>query len=74
MKTNQKEFALFDKLPDSAFVRLPTVTMLYGGVDRATIYKWIATGTFPAPRKLGPQVSAWNVGEIRRNLGLEAAV
>ena len=73
MGINQNDIAQFDKLPDSAFVRLRTVTMLNGCVDRATIYKWVAAGTFPAPRKLGPQVSAWNVGELRRHLGLVAA-
>lgn len=57
----------FDQLPDSAFVRQPIVSMLCGGTDRATLYKWVKAGKFPAPKKLSPQTSAWNVGDLRRH-------
>jgi predicted DNA-binding transcriptional regulator AlpA len=63
----------FDDLPDSAFVRQPTVSMLCGGTDRATLYKWVKAGTFPAPKKLSPQTTAWNVGDLRRHFSMLAA-
>ncbi|WP_434405456.1 helix-turn-helix transcriptional regulator [Sphingobium sp. DN12] len=57
----------FDNLPDSAFVREPVVSMLTGGAHRSTIWRWVRAGKFPAPRKLAPQTSVWNVGELRQH-------
>lgn len=57
--------AQFDSLPDSAFVRLPTVASLYG-VSGRTIWRWSRAGLLPEPKKLGPQVVGWNVGDLRR--------
>lgn len=69
-----KKIVDFDKLPDSAFVRQPTVSMLCGGTSRAALYKWVKAGRFPAPVKLGAQTSAWNVGALRRHFAaLEGA-
>jgi predicted DNA-binding transcriptional regulator AlpA len=55
----------FDDLPDSAFVRLPTVKVLKSA-SSATIWRWVKAGRLPAPHKLSPGVTAWNVGELRR--------
>lgn len=54
----------FDKLPDSAFVRLPSLLTLFA-CSRATIWRRVKEKKLPAPKKLGPRLSAWNVGEIR---------
>ena len=54
----------FDALPDSAHVRLPTVCGLFG-ISPATAWRWVRAERLPAPKKLSPGVSAWNVGEIR---------
>ena len=54
----------FDQLPDSAFVRVPTICALYG-IGPATVWRWSESGRLPAPEKLGPRVSAWNVGLLR---------
>jgi len=62
----------FDQLPDSAWVRQPIVSQLCGGADRTTLYRWAKTGIFPAPRKLAPQTTAWNVGELRRHFAAVA--
>jgi predicted DNA-binding transcriptional regulator AlpA len=35
------------------------------GVGIATVWRWSKSGQLPSPRKLGPRVSAWNVGELR---------
>jgi len=59
----------FDHLPDSANVRLPTVKKLYGA-SSATIWRH-AGKTIPAPRKLTPRITAWNVGELRLALGIK---
>lgn len=35
------------------------------GLSRATVYRGVKAGTFPAPRKLGLRASAWRWDEIR---------
>lgn len=60
--------ANFDSLPDSAFVRLPVVAALNGGISAPTVWRWVKTGRLPRPEKRGPNTTAWNVGELRRTL------
>lgn len=57
----------FDDLPDSAHVRIVTVKSLLG-CSAMTVWRWSKNGKLPSPRKLGPRLSAWNVGELRRVL------
>lgn len=57
--------AQFDDLPDSASVRLPVVAAL-NGISAPTVWRWVKAGRIPAPKKLGPNTTAWNVGELRR--------
>jgi len=59
--------AAFDTLPNAAHVRLPVLRGLYGA-GPATIWRWVKSGRLPKPVKLGPQVTAWNVGELRQHL------
>lgn len=57
--------AAFDSLPDAAHVRLPVVAALKS-VSPATVWRWVKAGRLPAPVKLGPGVTAWKVGDLRR--------
>lgn len=57
----------FDQLPDSARVRKPVVLALAGYSD-PTLYRRIAAGLMPAPRKETARLATWNVGELRRAL------
>lgn len=57
-------FEQFDRLPDAAHVRLPVVMALHG-VSAPTIWRWTKDGRLPAPVKLGPNTTAWRVGELR---------
>jgi predicted DNA-binding transcriptional regulator AlpA len=54
----------FDSLPDAAHVRLPIVAGL-NGISAPTVWRWVKTGRLPAPVKLGPNTTAWNVGALR---------
>jgi prophage regulatory protein len=45
--------------------RLPKVRARTG-LSRSEIYRRIASGTFPAPIKLGERASAWSVAEVDR--------
>lgn len=56
----------FDSLPDSANVRLPIVAAL-NGISAPTVWRWVKAGRIPNPKKLGPNTTAWNVGELRRS-------
>ena len=43
-------------------------------ISRATIYKLVARGEFPAPLKVGAKCSRWKRSEVMRWIaGLEAA-
>ncbi|WP_084267653.1 helix-turn-helix transcriptional regulator [Azohydromonas lata] len=55
----------FDALPDSAYVRLAQIVPAVVPVSHATLWRWVREGTFPAPKKLGSQVTAWRVGDVR---------
>lgn len=57
----------FDALPASGFVRLHYVLLLFA-CSRATVWRWVKSGKLPAPKKLSPRVTAWNVGELRAAL------
>lgn len=62
----------FDRLPDSANVRLPVVAALFA-CSRATVWRRVRNKTLPSPRKLGERITAWNVGELRKALGRDDA-
>ena len=63
--TAAPSLAQFDTLPESAHVRLPVVAALHG-IGPATVWRWVKAGRLPAPVKLGPNTTAWRVGELRR--------
>ena len=47
------------------FWRQPKVSQIVG-LRRATIYRRIAEGTFPAPISLGARAVAWNSADVLR--------
>lgn len=63
--------ANFDQLPDSAYIRLPTIKRLYG-VSSATIWRNCSKGLIPSPVKLSEGCTCWNVGLIRAALAAKA--
>ncbi len=60
----------FDRLPDSAHVRLPVVCGLRG-CSPATVWRHVKAGLIPKPEKIGLNISAWRVGSLRRALGVQ---
>lgn len=67
MASSPDPLAGFDSLPDSAFVRLPVVCALRA-CSPATVWRHVRLGLIPAPRNLGPRLTAWQVGELRESL------
>lgn len=71
----------FDELPSSAYVR---AHQLANNSKRApaavplpfseqTLWRKTKAGAFPAPKKFGPNITAWNVGEVRAWMMAQAA-
>lgn len=54
----------FDSLSRLAHVRQPVVEILYG-CSSATLWRRVKAGLIPSPKKFGPRITAWNVGELR---------
>jgi len=65
------ELSNFDQLPDSAHVRLPVVASLYA-CSSVTVWRNVKKGVIPAPVKLTDNITAWNVGELRKALAVKA--
>jgi predicted DNA-binding transcriptional regulator AlpA len=59
----------FDSLPDSAHVRQPVVEALYA-CSSTSVWRGVRNKRIPAPRKLAPRTTAWNVGELRTALSI----
>ena len=66
-QTMPAALADFDRLPDSAHVRLPVVTALYA-CSRPTVWRHVKAGKIPAPVKLSDRVTAWRVADLRAAL------
>ena len=62
----------FDKLPDSAYVRLPVVTNLYA-ISATSVWRNVKSGHIPKPKKLTSRTTVWNVGELRVALGIKTS-
>lgn len=64
----------FDALPDGAFIR--GSQLVYDPrrpgfpaplpFSAATLWRKVATGSFPKPFKLSPRVTAWRVVDVRK--------
>jgi len=66
--TMNSSLSMFDKLPDSANVRLPIVMALFG-VSAATVWRNSkVNGFIPKPRKLTPRTTVWSVKDLREVL------
>ena len=59
--------ANFDRLPDSAYIRLPVMIGLFG-VSAASIWRGVKNQSIPTPVKLTERTTAWNVRLVREAL------
>lgn len=70
-KAIPEALANFDQLPDSAYIRLPTMKGLYG-VSAASIWRGVKNSTIPKPVKLTERTTAWSVKLVRAALAAKA--
>lgn len=60
-----------DKLPDMAMVDVKTVAALLG-ISQMTVWRRARdTEGFPQPKKLSPRCTRWNLGDVRKMLGVK---
>jgi predicted DNA-binding transcriptional regulator AlpA len=70
-KTIPDALANFDELPDSAYIRLPVMTGLFG-VSAASIWRGVKNQSIPKPVKLTERTTAWSVRLVRQALAEKA--
>lgn len=66
-RTIPDALANFDRLPDSAYIRLPVMIGLFG-VSAASIWRGVKNQSIPTPVKLTERTTAWNVRLVREAL------
>lgn len=69
----EDELGDFDHLPDSAYVRVQMVAKIFS-ISLGSVWIWAKNGHLPKPTKLGPNVTGWNVGELRAVIAQRKAV
>ncbi|MBW7924868.1 MAG: AlpA family phage regulatory protein [Burkholderiaceae bacterium] len=52
-------------LPPTGFVRQAHVLSLIP-ISRSTLWRQVSAGSFPAPVKLSPSITAWRVEDVRK--------
>jgi predicted DNA-binding transcriptional regulator AlpA len=80
--TTKPNQSVFDQLPDSAYLREAQLVRSPKRHDSQTaplpfsaptLWRMVAAGKFPAPRKLSARVTAWQVSEVRAWLQAQAS-
>jgi predicted DNA-binding transcriptional regulator AlpA len=71
LKSIPDALANFDQLPDSAYIRLPVMTGLFG-VSAASIWRGVKNKSIPKPVKLTERTTAWSVRLVRQALAERA--
>ncbi len=52
-------------LPEVGFIRQAQLVPTIVPFSNATLWRKVKDGSFPAPVKLSPRVTAWEVGKVR---------
>jgi len=52
-------------LPEAGFLRQPQV-LNFVPFSKATLWRRVMQGTFPAPLKLSPGITVWRAEDVRR--------
>ena len=60
-------------LPEIGFIRQAQLIPAIVPISNATLWRKVKDGTFPAPVKLSPRVTAWEASKIREWIAARAA-
>lgn len=61
------------ELPPTGYIRQRKLIPAIVPVSPATLWRWVKSGQFPPPCKLGQNTTAWNVQHVRQWLDSKAA-
>jgi excisionase family DNA binding protein len=64
---DMSELTKFEDKPDCALVSDKTVAALLE-ISKPTVWRWVREGRLPKPRKIGPNITRWEVGPLREAL------
>lgn len=68
-----------DAMPDSALLRESQLVKKPNNpapvlpISAATLWRWVKTGKFPPPLKIGKNTTAWRVADVRQWLQAQVA-
>lgn len=63
--TESPDVPALTDLPAIGYIRQSQLIPTFVPVSSSTLWRWIKVGKFPAPYKLGDNISAWKVAEVR---------
>lgn len=66
-KTRHRRHELITTLPPEGFVDTATVCHVFS-TSRSTLWRWISEHRFPAPVKIGPGSTRWDVSVLREHM------
>lgn len=69
----ERQEGIVANLPERGYVRLKLLIQLVP-FSQATLWRRVADGGFPKPKKLSDRVTAWRVDEVRQWLAAQKAV
>jgi predicted DNA-binding transcriptional regulator AlpA len=55
-----------ERLPEDGYIREAQLIASFLPVSRATLWRMLRDGRFPAPVKITSRISAWRVEDVRR--------
>lgn len=55
-----------DELPDERWLRFSDLVDRGIVKNRTTVARWVRSGVLPAPKRLGPNTTAWRLSDILR--------
>lgn len=50
--------------PTNRLIRVKELRQMLGGASLSTIYRWIAKGILPEPRRISPRYIGWRASDI----------
>jgi predicted DNA-binding transcriptional regulator AlpA len=66
-KRRRKARVLITAMPPEGYVDTRTVCHVFA-TSKSTLWRWISEHRFPAPEKLGPGSTRWNVSVLREHM------
>lgn len=63
-----KSISAFVLSSPDRLIRVKELRQMLGGASSSTIYRWIAKGILPEPRRISPRYIGWRFADIEKFL------